>query len=72
MARPRKKKVEPEVTPEEAARAFKSVTIDGDVTVTNHGLKEQREDEQARERTEAFRTGRLRRLTRFNFSGSDQ
>lgn len=57
MARPRKKKTDPELTPSEAARNFKSVTIDGDTVITNHGLKDLRDDEQANDRAEGFRKG---------------
>lgn len=49
--------------------AFKSATIDGNTVITNHGLKELREDETEKARQEGFETGRLRRATPINMSG---
>ena len=46
---------------------FKMVSVDGDMTVVNHSLKEMREDEEADERAKAFADGRLQRVTPFNF-----
>ena len=50
-------------------RAFRSMTLDGNVVITNHDLESLREDENARGREEAFRSGKLRRFNRINMSG---
>lgn len=71
MARSRKKKSDSDAqqTANEAARAFKSVSIDNDIIVTNHGLKDMRDDQLAAQRQEAFNSGTLQRATRINMSG---
>jgi len=71
MARQRKKAApsEPELTQADIAKAFKSVSLDGDIVISNHDLQSQREDREADERQEGFNSGRLQRATRINMSG---
>ena len=70
MARTRKKKTDTaSLASAESIRSFKSVTIDNDIVVTNHGLEDMRDDQQAAERQEAFSSGTLQRATRINMSG---
>ncbi len=54
---------------EHAAADFKSMTVDGTTTIVNHGLKEIRDDEEARKRQEGFDNGTLKRFRMCDFSG---
>ncbi|MCL2119137.1 MAG: hypothetical protein FWH27_12000 [Planctomycetaceae bacterium] len=64
--KPSTKKADAKQSGYDESRGIKSVTRDGE-TVIAHDLRTIRGDEDAFERKEAFRTGRLKRLTPIRF-----
>jgi len=66
MSRKNHKKAIEEQPKYDESRAVKSVTRDGE-TVVAHDLRTIRSDEESYERKEAFRTGRLKRMTQITF-----